>query len=123
MRHSMLFALGLGVVVASPITAFAQNWGAIAYDRGTGRWGDSWHYPTVAEANNIALNNCATDGCKVYVEIGPNQCGALAIAAANPKGYGWATRAERADAELNALENCQGRNAGQCKLKVSDCNR
>ena len=123
MRHSMLFALGLGVVVASPISAFGQEWGAIAYDRGTGRWGDSWHYSSVEQANNIAVNNCGTPGCEVVAQIGAGMCGALATATGNPRGFGWATRPTRADAELVAMETCQGYNAGQCRVQATDCNQ
>jgi hypothetical protein len=125
MRRSLLIAAGLasfGVFASYATVASAAEYGAIAYDGGTGRWGDSWHYASVAAANGRALSECATGRCKIVIEIGPGQCGALATAP-NPTGWGAATRGSRAASELGAMQACQNANSGQCKVVMSDCNK
>jgi hypothetical protein len=125
MRHSILIVaglVGLGVFSSLATAASAAEYGAIAYDTGTGRWGDSRHYVTVGGATTKALAECAAAGCKTVIEIGPALCGALANTA-NYKGWGAASRSTRAAAELGAMEACQNANTGQCRLQVSDCNQ
>jgi hypothetical protein len=124
MRRSMLLAialLALASLVAGARPALAQS-GAIAYDQNNCAWGDSWNAANQALANAAALGACKYGSCQVLAQIGPNQCGALA-ATPNCKGWGWATRPNRADSELGAMQECQKYNAGQCTVRVSDCNR
>ena len=113
--------VGLATLLTLSAPAFAAEYGAIAYDTGTGRMGWSWHGPSVGQANAAAISSCATAGCKTVIEIGPTMCGALATTP-NGKGWGAASRSTRAAAELGAMENCQKANAGQCKVQTSDCN-
>ncbi len=94
----------------------------MAYDTGTGHIGSSWHGGTLAIANAAALKACNSSGCKIVIEIGPGMCGALATAA-NPTGWGAASRGSRSNADLGAMEVCQHYNAGQCTVQVSDCNK
>jgi len=124
MRPTGMFAIGLAAVVtafvgASP--ARAQS-GAIAYDSANCAWGDSWNFPNQEAANARALAGCRGAACRVVAPIGPHLCGALA-ATANCRGWGWATRPTRDAAALGAMEECQHYNAGQCTVRVSDCNR
>ena len=126
MRSAILIAasiLGLGIFASYPRAASAQEYGAIAYDTGTGRWGDSWHGATVKVANSQALNACGTAGCKIVIEIGPGLCGALATMATNSRGWGAASRNTRDAAKLGAMEDCQKANPGQCTVQVTDCNK
>jgi len=125
MRRSTLIAAGLfalGTLAAQPVAASAAEYGAIAYDVASGRIGYSWHGPSVANANQAAINACGTAGCRIVIEIGPGLCGALATAP-NPAGWGAASRSTRADAELGAITDCQRVNYGQCRIQVSDCNQ
>ena len=119
------FVLGAAgsLVPALSIAASAAEYGAIAYDAGTGRFGYSWHGATAAVANNVALNGCASAGCKIVIEIGPGLCGALATMATNSRGWGAASRSTRDAASLGAMEDCQKANPGQCKVQVNDCNQ
>jgi hypothetical protein len=125
MRASAIVAAGLvslAITAAQPTAASAAEYGAIACDTSSLKWGDSWHAATLAQANTLAMNECATAGCKIVIEIGPGLCGSLATAP-NPAGWGAASRGTRAAAELGAMENCQNANAGQCKVQASDCNQ
>jgi hypothetical protein len=115
---ALAVTLALGVL-ASAGPARAQ-YGAIAYDQNNCAWGDSWNYANPALASANALSSCKAAGCKVLAQIGPAQCGALA-ATGNCRGWGWATRPTRAESELAAMQECQKYNAGQCTLKLSDC--
>jgi len=124
MRRSILIAASLSgftIFASFATSAAAAGYGAIAYDGSNGRWGDSWRYSSVAGANERALNECGSGGCKVVIEIGPGQCGALATAG-DPSGWGAATRNTRDGAELGAMQACQQANTGQCSIQASDCN-
>jgi hypothetical protein len=124
-RHSMLIVsgiIGLGSFASYPTAASAAEYGAMAYDIGTGRIGSSWHAASLAIANAAALSACNTFDCKIVIEIGPGLCGALATAP-NPTGWGTSSRGTRGDAELGAMEVCQHYNVGQCKVQASDCNQ
>jgi hypothetical protein len=118
-KFAMLAAF-LGVL-ASAAPAFA-DFGAIAYDQHNCAFGRSWHYESPRHAADVAIAECNHPGCKVVLEVGSGQCGALAITN-DCHGYGWSTRPSRDAARLGALESCQRYNAGQCTVKVVDCNR
>jgi Domain of unknown function (DUF4189) len=124
-RHSRLIVsgiIGLCSFASFPTAASAAEYGAMAYDIGTGRIGSSWHGASLAIANAAALQACNTAGCKIVIEIGPGLCGSLATAP-NPTGWGASSRGTRGDAELGAMEVCQHYNVGQCKVQASDCNQ
>lgn len=57
--------------------ALAQ-YGAIAWDKETGKYGWSWNQATLGRAVVVALNACGANGCKVIIKAGPGKCGALA---------------------------------------------
>ena len=121
MRRSGIFGLAAVIgVMAAGAPAFA-DFGAIAYDQHNCAVGRSWHYPNAQQAANVALSECGHRGCKVILEVGPGQCGAIAITP-DCHGYGWAKRPSRDAARLSAMENCQHYNAGQCTVRAADCN-
>src|ERR1700726_4094160 len=71
-----------------------SSYGAIAYDRTNCVAGRSWNFPSRAGADDRAVSECSSDGsknCKVVVEVGPDQCGAIA-ATDDCGGTGWAAR-------------------------------
>jgi len=122
MRSSMFLAVGLGAATALGAgTPARADFGAIAYDQHNCAVGRSWHYDSPRRAADVALGECGHRGCQVILEIGPAQCGAIAVTE-NCRGYGWAKRDSRDAARLSAMENCQHYNAGQCTVRTVDCN-
>jgi Domain of unknown function (DUF4189) len=125
MRRIALFATGLVAltgVLANAGPAFAQH-ASIAYDKTNCGWGRSWNYDTQVGANNRAMSECNSQNshCQVVVEIGPEQCGALA-ATDDCGGYGWATRPSLNAAKAVAMQQCYQYNPGSnCTLQASVC--
>jgi hypothetical protein len=113
--------LGCGLVIVSPTPVLAQ-YGAIAWDRETGKYGASWNQPSPQKAAEAALGDCGTSGCKVIIRTRQATCAALATTE-NGKYAGGASRRDRDAARLAALKNCQKGNAGECTLRVTDCNK
>jgi hypothetical protein len=113
--------LGLGYTLLPAIPALA-GYGAIAWDRGTGKYGVSWNQPTPRRAEEAALGECGASGCKVVGEVGPAMCGALATTA-DGKHAGAARRKDRDAARLAALKNCNKDQAGECTVRATDCNK
>ena len=111
-------AAALGLTAAPALAAY----GAFAYDDDGHKYGYSWNEQTAAAADQAALKGCGTDKCKVVFRTGPKECGAIAFGDEG-KVWGGAKRDNRSAAELAALENCQKRFSGQCKIKASECNR
>jgi clan AA aspartic protease (TIGR02281 family) len=106
----------------APVSPTLSQYGAIAWDEGTGKRGWSLNQDTPQRAAEVALGACGAAGCKVIVSTGPAMCSALA-ATENGKYIGAASRADRIDARLAALANCQKGNAGECAVQLTTCNR
>jgi hypothetical protein len=123
MRRATLAAglLGLVSVHLTAVPAFAQ-FGAIAWDEGTGKYGASWNKDTPQRAADVALSECGTTGCKVIVRTRQAVCAALATTDSG-KSAGAASRRDRDAARLAALANCQKRKSGECIVRVADCNK
>jgi len=125
MRRTFWYALGIAAVLGTltgATPAFA-DYGAIAYDRNNCAWGRSWHHQSPGRAVEAALSECGHRGCRVMLEVGPGECGALA-ATDNCRGFGWAKRYSRREAQEAAMNSCRGYNgAGVCSVRVVDCNR
>lgn len=108
--------------LAGAAPAFA-GFGAIAYDQATGRYGFSWNEATQDRASGLARKDCGGDNCRV-IPVPPAKCGALATTG-NPKesnAWGASIRDQNSAAELAAMQDCQKRTAGQCKIRGSECN-
>jgi hypothetical protein len=116
---ALILALASVIVSATPALA---AYGAIAWDRGTGRQGWSWDQSTAQKAAELALSTCGASDCKVIIHTGAGQCAALA-AIANGKFIGAAARKTQEAARLAALTDCQKGKAGDCVVKVSRCNK
>ena len=114
-----LLGLASGQFIAMP--AHAQ-YGAIAWDKETGKQGWSWSQQTQARADEAALSACGTTGCKVIMRTGRRECAALASNEAG-KYVGAAARKDRDAARLAALANCKKGKAGECTVRVTDCNK
>jgi len=123
MRRTTLAAALLGLVAAQLIAVPARaQYGAIAWDKETGKQGWSWSQQTQARADEAALSACGTTGCKVIMRTGRRECAALATNEAG-KYVGAAARKDRDAARVAALANCKKGNAGECIVRVTDCNK
>ena len=112
---------GLGSVQLTAVSALAE-YGAIAWDRETGKYGASWNQDTPKRAAEVALGECGATGCKVVIHPGRRECAALATNE-DGKYAGGAARKDRASARLAALKNCEKGKAGECIVRVTDCNK
>ncbi|MFB2983791.1 DUF4189 domain-containing protein [Microseira sp. BLCC-F43] len=111
-----IFALAL--VLAEGLTggaAFAalDNYGAIATSD-SGAWGYGYNYPTRAQAERAALEECGEAGCEIQVWF-KNACGAVAKDGTN---LGWAWAQSREEAEANAVSEC---GTGACQVVTWAC--
>ena len=113
--------LGLASIQLTPAPAFAQ-YGAVAWDKETGKYGASWNQDTPKRAEEVAVGECGATGCKVVIRPGRRECAALATTE-NGKYAGGAARRDRDAARLAALTNCKKGNAGECIVRVTDCNK
>jgi uncharacterized protein DUF4189 len=123
MRRAILataVVVGLGSIPLTAVPAHAE-YGAIAWDEGTGKYSASWNQPTQRRADEVAISECGASGCKVVRQIGPKMCGALALSE-NGKKAGAAFRKDRDAARLAALKSCP-KQAGECVVRVADCNK
>jgi hypothetical protein len=111
----------LASVLLTAVPALAE-YGAIAWDKETGKVGSSWNETTAQRAAEAALSECGATGCKVVIRPGRRECGALATTE-NGKYAGGAARKTRDDARLAALANCKKGNAGECTVRATDCNK
>jgi hypothetical protein len=124
MRRKLWIAVALlafGYTLLPTISAVA-GYGAIAWDRGTGKYGVSWNQPTPQRAMEAALGECGASDCKVVGKVGPRMCGALATTE-DGKHAGAAWRKDRDAARVAALKNCQKDQAGECIVRATDCNK
>jgi hypothetical protein len=114
-----LLAFAYTLLPAVPTLA---AYGALAWDRDTGKYGASWNQATSQRAAEVALGECGASGCKVVTRVGPARCGALATTE-DGKHAGAAWRKDREAARLAALKNCEKDKAGECIVRATDCNK
>jgi len=121
MRRALPIAAALSALVQlTALPAFAE-YGAIAWDQATGKYGASWNQPAQRRADEGALGECGASGCKIVRQIGPKLCGALALSE-DGKMAGAAFRRDRDAARVAALRACP-KKAGECIVRVTDCNK
>jgi Domain of unknown function (DUF4189) len=113
-----MLALASILLAATPALA---AYGAIAWDKESGKRGWSWNQPTPQKAAQVAISECGASGCKIVVRP-TTACAALATTA-DGKFVGAAARKTKDEARLAALANCQKGKAGDCIVRVSDCNK
>jgi len=114
-----LLAFGYTLLPAIPAVA---GFGAIAWDKSTGKYGVSWNQPSGKRAEEVALGECGASGCEIVQRITPKVCGALATTK-DGKSAGTARRKDRDSARLAALKNCDKDQAGECVVRAADCNK
>jgi Domain of unknown function (DUF4189) len=125
MRRALLTAaaiIAFAAVVSAAPPAFA-GYGAIAWDKETGKYGWSKDQATAQKAAELAIAGCGASGCKAVIRMTkPTLCGALATTS-DGKHAGGAARQTDADARLAALANCQKSNSGECVIRISECSK
>jgi len=127
-RAARIFAgqifIGMAAIILMAATAAPADagYGAIAYDQNTGKEGASWNQKTPAEANELALKECASTECRVH-PVEPKGCGALAMSDKD-KAWGGADRETLDKAKKDAVAHCQTHTqSGTCAVRVSGCNQ
>ena len=98
-------------------SAFATNFGALAYDRNSDSWGASYNYPSQAAANGRALSLCGSK-CAVVVEF-YNNCASYAVGTGDSWGFGHDI--DRRAAQQRAIAEC-GKHGKECQIKMTACN-
>ena len=123
MHRATLLALAISALLAGTAAtpAFAE-FGAFARDQGTNKIGLSWGKQTQRQADDAAMKDCAESSCKIVFRTRAKQCSAVATA---EQGDAWGAsfRPQKDAAELAAMNDCQKRIKGQCKVRASGCNR
>jgi hypothetical protein len=123
MRRATIIAACISalLVAFAAAPAFAAN-GALARDDDSGKFGLSSNEVNQTKADDVAMKICGSDKCKIVFRTVARECGAIATAE-DGKVWGGAKRGQKAAAELAAMENCQKRVKGQCKVRGAECNR
>ena len=114
--------LVLGAVQFTAAPARAAEYGAIAWDKQTGKRGWSWNQPTQKRADEVAVSECGASGCKVIIRAGPAMCAALA-STDDGKHIGAASRKDRDTARVASLKDCDKGRGGECTVRFTDCNK
>ena len=124
MRRSSMIAVGFIALLASGAAwpAFA-GYGALARDDTTGKYGLSANEETQSKADDVALKICGGEKCKIVFRTAARECGAIATGESGTTAWGGGKHAQRARAELAAMQNCQKHTKGQCKVRGAECNR
>jgi hypothetical protein len=107
----------LGLLLATNSLAYADNFGAIAYNQTTGAWGLATDHPSQEAAVGAAVSECSKygSGCVVVVRFA-NQCAAYARGSKGESG--WQTSWLKRTAEFLAKARCKDRS---CKVVASAC--
>jgi hypothetical protein len=124
----VIIAAGFCVFAISIVTGVGPalaDYGALAHDDATGKYGLSSNEKTQAKADDVALKECGSDKCKIVFRTSARECGAIATAEtiSGSSAWGGGKRPQRAAAELAAMNACQKRTKGQCKIGSVECNR
>jgi hypothetical protein len=123
MRRATIIAAGFSALLVGVAAAPAfAGYGALARDDDSGKYGLSSNEVNQTKADDVAMKICGSDKCKIVFRTVARECGAIAIAE-DAKVWGGAKRGQKAAAELAAMENCQKRIKGQCKIRGAECNR
>jgi len=107
----------------TPYVPPAPNFGAIAYGRKSGAYGYSYAWDTQAEAEKVAMKNCADNGkdCEVIVWF---QRTCAAVASGKGTNAYWALGDGEGAARENVMAQCAKAGGGKdCAVQVSTCSR
>lgn len=101
-RKSLLALIVIAPCLCSP--AFAL-YGAIAYSPTTGRYGYTYNYEYLGDAENDAIANCNASDAVIATWARNEWC---ALAVSDDGSYGWSSAPTEAEAEAEALSYCTG---------------
>ncbi len=93
-------------------------WGAIA-TADEGKHGESWNYPTRAEAEAAALEECQKEGPNCLLRTSFTNC--AAVARGDDGALGWANYNYMDDAVNAAYKECEKRSKEECRLLIKIC--
>lgn len=83
-------------------------------------WGLVVDQTTASGAHKGALEQCGDSTCILEVTFSRGRC--LAVATSEKYGaHGWATRSSLAEAEADALSNCNDSQGENCQIVASAC--
>lgn len=122
MRRLSIAAAALAAPILFGAGPALAAYGALAHDDASGKYGLSSNEETQSKADDVAMKECGGDKCKIVFRTGPRQCGAIATAGEGT-AWGGAIRPARDAAGLAAMNDCQKRTKGQCKIRSAECNR
>jgi len=112
----LVMAMSLCVGTTGFATSAMAEYGAIAFNQDTRDWGWASNYRTRRGAEDRALDECGR-GCEIAVWY-EDQCGAVAMG--RDGGAGWAPGYDLAEAEDEALYQCEGVDR-RCRILISSC--
>ena len=101
----------------------APSFGAIAYGRGDGSYGTSYHWGSQQKAEKVAMDTCAKRGakdCEIMVWF-DRRCGA--IAAGEDHVVVWGVAETEGEARGSAKSKCTAAGNKACQMLVSECSR
>lgn len=121
--HGSKFLLAAGLAAALAANTAAHAAGALVIGN-CGAYGYSHNYDDLADARKRAMDECLKHkgkNCKQVVTLNGN-CAAFALDSRRTCGaWGWATRANRDDAEEVALRECASAGGRSCRIRVQFC--
>jgi hypothetical protein len=104
-----LLAVAIALLALSVGGSARADYGSIAYSPSTGQTGWSYSYPSLRQAEELALSYCAEPDCRVAIWAGSG-CAALAKGANG--AWGWATGATAELASASAEQWCAQYDSG-----------
>ena len=115
----LTISAGLNMARTQAPPSDADTYGAIAYNKNTGRYGWSTNYKTQDEANDRALDECGR-GCRVVMRFWGEYRGALARG--DNSAWGATSGPTDEGTRRTAIETCRKYRGTNCSVLVSACN-
>jgi len=121
--HGLAASAVILAAAAAPLAAQQRpdSYGAIAYSRKTGAWGNVYGENSADDAKQKALSFCGrrADDCTVVASFS-NTCAAVAVAQATGATF-VVTNEKRGIAETQARLACTQQNSSGCRVASSVC--
>lgn len=122
MEKKMNNILYLMIFAMLTYTSLASANGALAIDGNQGsRYGFSYDYRTMSDAQNRAKQECGS-GCYVVKTFSSGCAAYAADQAYGSTAYGWGTASSSGEAKNTALEYCRNYGGSNCIVRVWGCN-
>lgn len=92
-------------------------WGAIVFDKSSGKWGMAWEHASRKEAVASAVSSCGEARCSLELSFFGTECGAFAYSGST---WALAARANAEKAKQAALAECQ-KHGRSCRIVAAVC--